>query len=96
MLSITPSASEAIGAILSSTEAPEGAGLRIAVSDAAGDSAGQEFQLAVAAEPLEGDEVLDDGNVFIEQSTAALLEDSRLDAEVEEGRVRFSLQQEEG
>lgn len=93
MLSITPKASEAIDAILNSAEAPDQAGLRIEASDAGQDSAGREFQLAIAPEPAEGDEVLADGNVFVEQTTAELLEDSRLDAEVEGGQVQFTLHQ---
>jgi iron-sulfur cluster assembly protein len=91
MLSITPTASEAIDGILDSPNVPEGAGVRIA-TEAAGQEGEAAFQLSVVPEPSEGDEVIADGNVFIEPETSRILDESELDAAVEGGEVRFILQ----
>lgn len=92
MLSITNTAEEAIGTILSSSSAPEEAGMRIeAQSSEDGQQAG--FQLSVVAEPAAGDEVIADGNVFLEPITSQMLAESELDAEVDGGEVTFKLQE---
>jgi Fe-S cluster assembly iron-binding protein IscA len=93
VLSITTTANEAIEGILASAEIPEEAGVRIEAAAGRGDNQGAaEFQLMVAPEPQPGDEVLADGDLFVEQGTAELLDESELDAEIEDGQVRFRLQ----
>jgi Fe-S cluster assembly iron-binding protein IscA len=94
MLSITTTAEQAIDSILSTTSAPEEAGVRI---EAQGGDDGEEagFQLAVVAEPVAGDDVIADGNVFIEPTASQLLAESELDADVEAGEVTFKLQHKE-
>lgn len=95
MLSITPAAEQAIEQILDSPQAPDEAGVRIeAQSGEDGTEAG--FQLAVVPSPADDDQVLAEGNVFLEKHTADLLDDSELDAEVDEGQVRFKLQHQDG
>ena len=93
VLSVTTTANQAIEGILASPEVPDEAGVRIEAAASGDDSqSAAEFQLMVAPEPQPGDEVLADGDLFIEQSTAQLLGESELDAEVEDGQVRFKLQ----
>jgi Fe-S cluster assembly iron-binding protein IscA len=94
MLSITTTAEQAIDSILTSSSAPEEAGVRIEAQSSE-DGAGAGFQLAVVTEPVAGDEVIADGNVFIEPTTSQMLADSELDADVEAGEVTFKLQQKE-
>ena len=93
MLAITPGAAEAISGILSASELPEGAGLRI-TSEAAEDESGAtriELRLSLAAQPEEGDQVIEGGPVFIESEAASFLDDKLLDADVSGEEVEFSL-----
>jgi len=92
VLSITPTASQAIEEILETPDASEEAGVRIEARPADDDAAGAAFQLAVVLAPIEGDEVIAGGNVFIEPDASRMLEQSELDAEIEAGQMRFTLQ----
>ena len=91
MLSVTTTATEAIEGVLSSSDAPDTAGLRIEATKADEDTGAAEFQLALATEAQPGDQVLADGDLFLEQVTSELLAESELDAEVSEGQVNFKL-----
>ncbi len=91
MLSITPTAEQAIESILDSPQAPDDGGVRIEAQEGIED-AGTGFQLAVVPGPAADDKVIADGNVFLEKRTAALLDTSRLDAEVSDGQVQFKLE----
>ena len=69
MLAITPGAAEAISGILSASELPEGAALRI-TSEAAQDESGAtriELRLSLAERPEEGDQVIEGAPVLIGQ-----------------------------
>ena len=93
MLSITPGAAEAISGILSASEIPGGAGLRI-TSEAAEDESGAtriELRISLAKQPEEGDQVVAGGPVFIESEAASFLNDKLLDADVSGNEVQFSL-----
>ena len=93
VLSITPGAAEAISGILSTSELPEGAGLRI-TSEAAEDESGAtriELRISLAKQPEEGDQVVAGGPVFIESEAASFLNDKLLDADVSGNEVQFSL-----
>ena len=93
MLSITPGAAEAISGILSASELPEGAGLRI-TSEAAEDESGApriELRLSLAEQPEEGDQVVEGAPVFIESEAASFLHDKLLDADVSGNEAQFSL-----
>jgi len=93
VLAITPGATERIGGILSASEVPEGAGLRI-TSEAAEDESGAtriDLRLSLAEQPEEGDQVVEGGPVFIESEAASFLRDKLLDAEVSGNEAQFSL-----
>lgn len=90
MLTLTDNAVTAIRALTSQPELPAETGLRIMAQ-------GEEvpsFQLALAANPVEGDEVIESGGarVFVEAHAAEALADKSLDAEVDDqGGVAFSV-----
>ena len=93
MLSITPGAAEAISGILSTSELPEGAGLRI-TSEAAEDESGAtriELRISLAKQPEEGDQVVAGGPVFIESEAASFLKTSFWTLMSQATRVQLSL-----
>ena len=89
MLAISENAAEAIRGLVAAPEVPDSAGLRIAAPPMGETS----FELSVAATPAEDDEVVDEqgAQVFLEPGAAALLDDKRLDAQVEAGQVIFAI-----
>jgi iron-sulfur cluster assembly protein len=91
MLAISENAAEAIRGLVAAPEVPDSAGLRI-TAPPTGEAA---FELSVAATPAEDDEVFEEqgAQVFLDPSAATLLEDKRLDAQVEAGRVTFAIAQ---
>jgi iron-sulfur cluster assembly protein len=98
VLSITPGAAEAISGILSTSELPEGAGLRI-TSEAAEDESGAtriELRISLAERPAEGDQVVEGAPVFIESEAASFLHDKLLDADVSGNEAQFSLRDQAG
>ena len=106
MLAITPDAAEAISGIISTSELPEGAGLRITseVTAVEASEAGEvgdsgetrtDLRLSLAERPQEGDQVAEGGQVFIEPGTAWMLNDKLLDAEVSGDEVQFGLRDQE-
>jgi iron-sulfur cluster assembly protein len=93
VLAITRGAGEAIRGILSASELPEGAGLRV-TSEAAEDESGAtriELRLSLAEQPEEGDQVVEGAPVFIESEAASFLHDKLLDADVSGNEAQFSL-----
>ena len=84
MLSITETAAQAINSLISASDMPEGAGLRITTQPET-DSAG--LELSVAPGPGEQDTVLKGGgvNVFLEPTAAQALDDKVLDVERVQG-----------
>jgi Fe-S cluster assembly iron-binding protein IscA len=96
MLELTESAKEMVRDMVSTGDAPAGSGLRItAAHDQDG---GPALAIDLAAEPAEGDQVLDeDGTrVFLEPEAAALLDDKVLDAERHDDHYHFSLEDQAG
>jgi len=92
MLTITPTAAEALDTIVASVpDAPESAGLRITPSSANGTQAG--FSLQLAAEPEPGDQVVEGAAhpVFVDAAVADELDDKVLDAQIEGEQVGFML-----
>lgn len=90
MLTLTPTASTVIENLVSREADPNTAGLRI---DAGGPES-TEFAVAVAPEPAEGDQVVENGaaRVFLETNASVALADKVLDAQVgEDGNVRFAI-----
>lgn len=78
MLAITESAADAINALVSQGELPEGAGARIAADDQ-----GEGLELAVVPTPAPKDTVVKENGatVFLEQTAAEVLTDKTLDIE---------------
>jgi iron-sulfur cluster assembly protein len=91
MLAITDAAAEAIKGVVSSQGVPEGAGLRIATPPVGAPEGG--LEVALVAVPAEDDEVIDEGgaHVLLESRAAEALDDNLLDAQVEGGQVRFTV-----
>jgi Fe-S cluster assembly iron-binding protein IscA len=78
MLAITENAAEAINALVSRGEMPEGSGARIAT-----DGAGQGLELALVPGPGQDDTVVEGrgAKVYLEQNAAEVLGDKVLDVE---------------
>src|SRR5262245_53740069 len=89
MLALTESAKEAVRDMVAAEDAPEGSGLRIAAEpDPDGEAS---LSLEIAAEPAEGDAVMDEdgARIFLEPTAASLLEDMVLDVQAHEDHVHF-------
>jgi iron-sulfur cluster assembly protein len=91
MLMITQDAAEAIAQALS--EEPDNSGFRIAERSYSLNGSGPAIQMELAPEPEDEDQVIEDRGVrlFVEPRAAATLEGKVLDADIEEGEVRFAL-----
>ena len=98
MLTITPTAAEAIRAIIQSTDVPDDGGIRISIARQNGVEAS--LELALSPAPMEGDSVLElnGAHVFLDDTASLALEDKLLDAEIEGGEISFGImeQEEEG
>ena len=94
MLAISDSAAEAIRGLVAAPEVPDSAGLRITTPPTPSQGEAS-FELPVVATPAEDDEVVEEqgAQVFLESGAAALLEDKRLEAQVEAGQVTFAIAQ---
>jgi iron-sulfur cluster assembly protein len=93
VLAITEDAATAIDSIVASSGLPQGAGLRITqeLNPQSGQEGRTDLRLSVVESAEEGDEVLDDVQIFLEPEAADFLDDKLLDADVEGDEVRFSL-----
>jgi len=93
MLALTDNASTAIEGILSSSEIPDGAGVRIAPPDGEDAGSAVQLQVTVTGGPAATDQVIDEAGarVFVDESLAELLDDKLLDAGVVEDQVHFML-----
>ncbi|MBW3606793.1 MAG: HesB/YadR/YfhF-family protein [Actinobacteria bacterium] len=91
MLTISPTATEAIRLLVENAEAPESAGIRIAAGEPT--EQGTPLELALVDSPEPGDEVIaaDEATVFLEPQVAPYLADTILDAQVSEGEIAFAL-----
>ena len=93
MLVLTESAAEVVKSLVSTPQAPEGTGLRIASSGPEPGDPGA-LQVTAAPGPGENDQVIDaaGAHVYLEPQAAAYLEDKVLDAQVDsEGQAHFSV-----
>jgi iron-sulfur cluster assembly protein len=89
VLAVTEDAATAIDSIMASSGLPEGAGLRI--TQEANAERGTDLRLSPVESAEEGDEVLEDVRIFLDPEAAQFLADKLLDADIEGGQVRFSL-----
>ena len=89
MLAITETAAVAITTLMSDSQMPEGAGLRIAQPEGS-----EMLELSVALAPAEQDTVLE-ASVFLEPIAAQALDDKVLDVErvveQDEDQYRFAI-----
>jgi Fe-S cluster assembly iron-binding protein IscA len=87
MLTLSPSAVEAVGSLLQRTEVPADAGMRIG---SAGES---QFTLELVPEPAPDDQVIEQGDarVFVDSQAAPMLDNAQLDAHVKGDQVAFGL-----
>ena len=87
MLTLSPSAVEAVDSLLHSPEVPDDAGLRIRTT---GES---QLTIELAPEPAPGDQVIEEGGarVFVDSEVAPMLDDAELDARREGDQVAFGL-----
>ncbi len=87
MLTLSPSAVEAVDSLLHGPDVPDDAGLRIGT---AGES---QLTIGIAPEPAPDDQVIEDGGarVFVDSEAAPLLDNVQLDARREGDQVAFGL-----
>jgi|HigsolmetaAR202D_1030399.scaffolds.fasta_scaffold05189_3 Fe-S cluster assembly iron-binding protein IscA len=93
MLTITPSASAALAALLESPEVPPGAGVRIAHGTGPGGEPA--LGLTIVEQPDPRDIVVGGASgveLYLEPRAADLLADQQLDVEEEGGAMAFTLQ----
>ena len=90
MLAITETAATAITTLISDSQMPEGAGLRIVQAEGS-----ETLQLSVAPAPAEQDTVLESAgaSVFLEPIAAQALDDKVLDVQLDEDQYRFAIAQ---
>jgi iron-sulfur cluster assembly protein len=89
VLTLSPSAVEAVDSLLDNPEVPDDAGLRI---DTAGES---QFSLEIAPEPAPGDQVIEEGGArgFVDPEAALMLDNAELEARKDGNQVAFGLTQ---
>lgn len=91
MLAITTTAAEAIKDIVDAAGVPQDGGVRIVVEPVDDTTAKLEMTVAEAAEPGDTHLAQEGANLFIEQSTAYMLDGKVLDATVRDDGVEFSV-----
>jgi iron-sulfur cluster assembly protein len=93
VLAITEDAATAIDSIVASSGLPQGAGLRITqeVNSEGGGESRTDLRLSLVESAEEGDQVLEDVQIFLEPQAAEFLDNKLLDADVEGEEVSFSL-----
>ena len=92
MLTLTPTASAAVHALLDNPELPDSSGLRLQSQVDASGRPG--IGIEVVSAPVDGDQLISAGeghDVFLAADVAPVLDDQVLDADLDEQRVAFSL-----
>ncbi|WP_249009440.1 hypothetical protein [Conexibacter sp. DBS9H8] len=92
MLTLTPTASAAVNALLDNPDLPEGAGLRLQVQPGTDGRAGIGIEIVPA--PQDGDQLVPAGDghdLYLSPEVTGALEDQVLDADLKDVRVSFSL-----
>jgi len=92
MLTLTPSAVEAVDALLHDGSAPDDAGLRISATDQA------QLTAEIAPAPAPGDQVIEESGarVFVDPAAAQMLDNAQLEAHTEGDHVAFGLAPRDG
>ena len=91
MLTLTPTAAEAVRRLVDDAPTAAAEGLRIAPGEVS--PAGTSLELSIVDGPEIDDQEINDGgaHVFLQPEVAMFMDDKVLDAEVEETGVRFSI-----
>ena len=91
MLPVTPTAAEAVRELVAGSPVDYGGGLRIAPGDAT--PAGTPLEVAMADSPEATDHTVDESGarVFVAADAAEFLDDKVLDAQDDDGRLRFTI-----
>jgi iron-sulfur cluster assembly protein len=91
MLTVTPTAAEVVRELVAGSPVDDDGGLRIAPGAAT--PAGTPLEVAVADSPEATDQTVDEGGarVFVAADAAEFLDDKVLDAQVDEGQLRFTI-----
>ncbi|HEX4009531.1 MAG TPA: HesB/YadR/YfhF-family protein [Solirubrobacteraceae bacterium] len=87
MLTLSPSAVEAVDGLLHQPQVPDDAGLRISPAGEA------QLTIEIATAPAATDQVIEEGGarVFVDADAAPMLDDAELDARQEGDQVAFGL-----
>lgn len=95
MLTLSPTASEAITLLVEHSDVSDSAGLRIAAGEPTEE--GTPLSLSLVDEPEPDDQVVADGEatVFLEPQVVPFLDDAVLDAQVNDGEIAFALRDNE-
>jgi Fe-S cluster assembly iron-binding protein IscA len=93
VLTITPEASHAIRGILDASDAPDGSMFRISPQGQDGAGPGPSLVVSVVDAPPPDDEIVEGEEiaVAVEPTVAVVLEDKKLDAQVDGGQINFSI-----
>lgn len=91
MLTVSPTAAEAITLLVENSDVPDSGGLRITAGEPT--DQGTPLALEIVEAPQPDDEVIaaTDATVFLEPHVAPYLADAVLDAQVEDGAIAFAL-----
>jgi len=95
VLTITPEASHAIRGILDTSEAPDGSMFRISPQGQDGSAPGPSLTISVIDSPPPDDQIVEGEEVAVcvDPGAAEILDDKKLDATVEGGKINFSLEE---
>jgi Fe-S cluster assembly iron-binding protein IscA len=87
MLTLAPSAVEAVDTLLDSPQIPDEAGLRI------GTDGESQLTIGIAPEPVPGDQVIEEGGarVFVDSEAAPMLDNAQLEAGRQGDQIAFGL-----
>jgi iron-sulfur cluster assembly protein len=92
MLTLTPSAEEAVRRIVANAPVDDNTGgLRIAPGEPTPEGVPLEISIVDVPEPDDQDAGAADAHVYVDSRAAEALEDKLLDAQLEEGSVGFAL-----
>jgi Fe-S cluster assembly iron-binding protein IscA len=97
MLTLTPTASAAVHALLDDPELPDRSGIRL--QSQTDDSGRLGIGIEVVTAPIDGDQLIPAGaghDLYLSPDVAPVLNDQVLDAELDEQRVAFSLRPQAG
>jgi iron-sulfur cluster assembly protein len=96
VLTLTPTAVEAVRQLVASAPVDDAGGLRISAGETT--AAGTALQISLVDTPEAADEAVDEegAHVYLEPNVAQFLDDKVLDAQVDEGRVSFAVREQAG